>query len=191
MTFEKSDLYPLFELTPNATPDELREAYLKTKSIFAPSNTAMNSVYTDLERAQILKKLEEAYETLSQSTSMNSHPPHTPHPQSLPPLKVDTSGPTEVSNRIQTMNAEKIWNGECIQNARLALGLSLEEVSKRTKIKKTYLIAIETEDFANLPAPVYVRGFISQIAKTLLLPSEKVTHAYFERYKEKIGSPSN
>jgi cytoskeletal protein RodZ len=57
-------------------------------------------------------------------------------------------------------------------------------MSATTKVTKTYLIAIEEENYSKLPAQVYIRGFVSQIAKVLKLSSEKVASSYILRYQK-------
>ena len=42
---------------------------------------------------------------------------------------------------------------------------------------------LEEEAFEKLPAAVFVRGFIVQIAKSLKLPPDQVAPAYMSRYK--------
>ena len=194
MTTENTRLYELFELTPQATPAQLRESYLKTKELFEPSHTAVETLYTPEERAQILKKIEEAYALLTHKQPRSSplpDSPKTPNPLQFkaPSPRVPSNTAIEPQKRTRNEHSEEPWSGERIHNRRLHLGLTLEELSKRTKLKKPYLMAIEAEDFANLPAAVYVRGFVTQIAKALSLPSEEVTCAYFKRYQEKLGFP--
>ena len=55
-------------------------------------------------------------------------------------------------------------------------------MSAITKISKSYLMAIEEDNFAKLPAAVFLRGFVFQIARVLKLPADKVASAYIARY---------
>ena len=57
--------------------------------------------------------------------------------------------------------------GELLREARTRLHLSLEEVEEYTKIRKKYLIALEEDDYSQLPAPVYARGFLQSYAEFL------------------------
>jgi cytoskeletal protein RodZ len=56
-------------------------------------------------------------------------------------------------------------------------------MSNITKISKTYLQAIEQDDYKKLPALVFVRGFLVQVCRILKLPKEKVLDAYLQRFK--------
>lgn len=57
--------------------------------------------------------------------------------------------------------------GEILRKTREAKGISLEEVSEATKIRRKYLEAIEQEEFQSLPGEVYARGFVTAYLKYL------------------------
>jgi curved DNA-binding protein CbpA len=82
---------------------------------------------------------------------------------------------------------ETEWRGAIIRRIRELRRYSLDDLAQITKISKTYLIAIEEETFEKLPAPVFVRGFLLQIAKTLKIPTEPVAQAYMLRYQKRSG----
>lgn len=52
-------------------------------------------------------------------------------------------------------------------------GLTIEEVSKATKIRPEFLEAIEKGDYKSLPGSSYAHGFVRNYAKFLGLPVEK------------------
>ncbi|MEG0627537.1 MAG: DUF4115 domain-containing protein [Enterococcus sp.] len=54
--------------------------------------------------------------------------------------------------------------GETLRKARIDKKLSLDELQQRTKIQKRYLLAIEENDFHELPSDYYLRTFIRQYA---------------------------
>lgn len=64
--------------------------------------------------------------------------------------------------------------GDILQRARLAQGLSLEQVEQQTHISRRYLDALENERFTVLPAPVYARGFLRTYASFLGLEPSKL-----------------
>lgn len=55
--------------------------------------------------------------------------------------------------------------GAALAAAREAKGLTTAEVAERLKLTVRQIEAIETEDWSNLPAPVFVRGFVRNYAK--------------------------
>jgi len=57
--------------------------------------------------------------------------------------------------------------GELLREARYRRNLSLDQAEAVTKIRKKYLLALEEDDYAELPAPVYARGFLQIYAEYL------------------------
>ncbi len=68
--------------------------------------------------------------------------------------------------------------GETLRQARLDMGVSLSEAEHHTLIRRKYLEALENEDAASLPAPVYTRGFIRTYAEYLGLNPEAMIGLY-------------
>ena len=73
------------------------------------------------------------------------------------------------------MSAEKI--GPLLRERRLELKLSLNEVAAQTRIRKTYIEALEEGRFEELPGRVYVIGFLQNYARALGLPSAPLIEA--------------
>jgi len=57
--------------------------------------------------------------------------------------------------------------GETLRQARIDKGVSIAEAERATHIRRRYLEALESDDFAALPALVYTRGFIRTYAEYL------------------------
>ncbi|MDP3480608.1 MAG: helix-turn-helix domain-containing protein [Desulfoprunum sp.] len=76
--------------------------------------------------------------------------------------------------------------GELLHRTREELGLSLEEVAEATKISLYNLKAIEEDDYANLPAEVFVRGFCGIYAVHLSLDPEMIRERFNE---QKVNMP--
>ncbi|MEI6084788.1 MAG: helix-turn-helix domain-containing protein [Verrucomicrobiota bacterium] len=70
--------------------------------------------------------------------------------------------------------------GEQLRAARHAKKLSLEDVSRATKIKVDILEKIEAEDYSNLSAPMYTKGFIKMYAEHVNLDSATIVDAYLK-----------
>jgi len=64
--------------------------------------------------------------------------------------------------------------GEMLQLARERKGVDLFRAERDTKIRLKYLAALEDSDFAELPAPVYTKGFLRNYAIYLGLDPEEV-----------------
>ncbi|MCL6571215.1 MAG: DUF4115 domain-containing protein [Bacillus sp. (in: Bacteria)] len=72
--------------------------------------------------------------------------------------------------------------GNRLKEARIAKGLSLDDLQSMTKIQKRYLTGIEEGNHASMPGNFYVRAFIKQYAEALSLNPDEL----FEAYKNEI-----
>lgn len=73
----------------------------------------------------------------------------------------------------QTVDAARL--GEELRDARLALGLSIEDVAAELRIRRVYLVALEEGRLKDLPSPAYAVGFVRNYAGALGLdPTEMV-----------------
>ncbi|WNS77243.1 DUF4115 domain-containing protein [Bacillus sp. DTU_2020_1000418_1_SI_GHA_SEK_038] len=77
--------------------------------------------------------------------------------------------------------------GVKLKEARLAKGLSLDDLQVATKIQKRYLIGIEEGNYSMMPGKFYIRAFIKQYAEAVGLQPEEL----FEQYKSEIPSTIN
>lgn len=68
--------------------------------------------------------------------------------------------------------------GETLRAARLAKGVSLEEAAAATRIRRSALQALESDDFDSLPASVYTRGFLVNYARYLGLIAEDIAEEF-------------
>lgn len=70
--------------------------------------------------------------------------------------------------------------GDLLKEKRLLKELSLEDVSKKTKIKVEFLEAIESSDYALLPSATFAKGFLRNYATFLYLNPDTMV-AMFRR----------
>ena len=68
--------------------------------------------------------------------------------------------------------------GKILRKAREEKGYTLDDLQQMTKIQKRYLIAIEDENFDELPGDFYVRAFIKQYANTVGLDGNELLQKY-------------
>jgi cytoskeletal protein RodZ len=72
-----------------------------------------------------------------------------------------------------------VWTlGETLRQARLDKGVSLADAARDTRIRRSYLEALEGEDPAALPPPVYARGFLRTYADYLGLNAQSMVDLY-------------
>lgn len=70
--------------------------------------------------------------------------------------------------------------GAKLRSARIAQDLSTLAVAKQLRLSNNQIDALEQDDFAALPEPPIVRGFIRNYAKLLKIPADTMLIAYAE-----------
>ena len=72
-----------------------------------------------------------------------------------------------------------MWTlGETLRQARLDKSVSLADAARDTRIRRSYLEALEAEDAASLPPAVYTRGFLRTYAEYLGLNAQAMVDLY-------------
>jgi hypothetical protein len=106
-----------------------------------------------------------------------------PEPRKIGQSTERFSRDEKFENQIQSLEE---WNGPWLKKVREYRLISLERMSEITRINGYYINAIEKDDNKNLPAAVFVRGYVVQIAKTLQLDSQKVADSYMKHFKKLV-----
>jgi len=73
--------------------------------------------------------------------------------------------------------------GTYLSQLREERGPSIEELARVTRVSSRYLEALEREDFAQLPAPVFTKGYIRAYCQALGVPAEEALSRYAETVK--------
>ena len=222
---EPLSLYDVLELTPDATPQEIRSAYLRLKSAYGKDNIAHYSVFSREETDQMLQNVENSYLILSNpekrrvydetqglrpgsmamagfsppamnlfdSAPMNSAElasltASTSFTQSSPihPIAeaaLQSTLESALNDIDSVIRNEETWSGPAIRRIREAKRITIEDLSDYTRISRTYLHALEEENYPKLPAVVYVRGFLQQVSRRLKLPVDLVSRQYLDRMR--------
>lgn len=68
--------------------------------------------------------------------------------------------------------------GQKLEAARQSKGVTISEAGQATKIMSKYIEAMEADNFGELSAPVYVKGFIRMYAQYLGLDSVPLVNEY-------------
>ena len=76
----------------------------------------------------------------------------------------------------QATTSSNLKPGQILQEARVRMDLSIDQVVQNTKIKKNFIEALENGDKANLPAAVYVNAYIKKLCKLYEIDPEQVMH---------------
>ena len=73
-----------------------------------------------------------------------------------------------------------------LRELREARGASLDDIARSTRVGRRHLEALESDSFAELPAPVFVKGFIRAFCEFLDAPSGEALGLYREAIGESV-----
>lgn len=205
------DYYQVLEVDKNATQDVIHRAYIDAKETYSNDNPALYSVFTRDEAIELVKIIDEAYRTLSNSESRRKYDlvlgggdvqedyanesafkDSPPPPRKTQPLEKGFAKTQLSTYKVdrdfeEQLNTTFDFTGTFLQQVREYKCITLEDLSDHTRISKTYLRALEAENFDSLPAAVFVRGFINQLAKIYGINEKMAADSYIERYKNTVG----
>jgi flagellar biosynthesis protein FlhG len=189
----EQDHYEILEVHRGAAPEEIERAYRLALTTYADDSLAGYSVFEEGDAAAIRESIELAYRTLADPTARESYdaalsrseaaaapaagelsngsaglPAPEPQPEVLEALDEADEGSGD-------------FDGSRLRRTRLRQGVELDEIASVTKVNPTYLSFIEEERFDDLPANVYVRGFVMGYATCLGLDAQRVARSYMKR----------
>ena len=87
-----------------------------------------------------------------------------------------------------TTDKNSLSFGRYLRAVRLEKGISLEEVSKETKIRVDNLLLIEKEDHGRLPAGVFIKGFLRAYAKAIGADGDEAVRRYLSSLRTFQGA---
>lgn len=200
----KHNYYEVLELPTNAAQHEVTTAYERAKRTYSGENPAIYTVFTDTEARELLSLIEEAYSILGNKTLRSIYDQRLlsnsftledlsygailgASKQYFPEPKAEQKKPQYQRNEQfeKEIQEQTEWDGAFLKRVREYKGMSVERISEKTKINSFYIQAIEKMDPSGLPAVVFVRGYIIQIAKELGLNEKKVADSYMSLFKKK------
>lgn len=117
-----------------------------------------------------------------------SAPPPSPRPSSRPEKPTPKAAKPEDgddSDHVYEPREGEKSPGRMIEQLRRQNNMSLQELSLRTHIGIKYLTAIEDADVNILPRPVYLRGYLREIAKIFGVEPAELIDQYFRFLGEK------
>lgn len=266
------DYYQVLDLQPNATPEVVRQSYIRAKNAFRKNSLASYSLFDEDDTQRELQLIEEAYLVLSdpvkrqqydrshkmfqdsffaererpkagpaptpaaepethqesdsidsfdlldatgfdridttESTAETAPRPRDNSPQvfaqninanSNSNIEIHGAAPSSLVSpfsrppsagkffeKDEAMEAEieeaTLVDGAFLRRIREYKKVTIEEMKNFTKLSKRYINAIEEDKSSDLPAEVFVRGFVVQYAKALKLDDQKIARLYMENF---------
>jgi len=208
--FRKKNHYALLELSPGASPLEIRRAYKNAFDLYKDESIVSYAFFSPEERKAIMSDLEDAFLTLINPESRAEYDSkliekgeleegmHYSH-KAKEPISIydirkthsDMIGPRkrpeELKNLlsqnpiIQEIMSQDTLTGADLRTIRKEIGISLEKIAEETNIRITMLRAIEEDDFDNFPPMVYLKGFLKSYARYLQVDEATIINGYIKR----------
>ncbi len=188
---EELSYYDVLEVRRDASEEELERAYRIARATYGGDCLAVYSVYDEVETGSIRQRIDEAWRVLSDPQLRSDYDAALPYDDpEEPALPVEVSLAFEPAGGVTPVaelepldeDADAPYDGSRLRRSRLHRGMEIEHIADITKINPTYLHFIEEERFDDLPAPVYVRGFLCAYARCIGLDADQVALSYMERF---------
>jgi len=204
--FKKMNYYEVLEVPVNASFFEIRHAYKEALSVYGEDSLSTYSLFSEAERDTLLKKIEEAFQTLMdekkrsdynnqlvkdgavdpgdllRDQNKNSIPIFLAHnaldKNSFFKKVKKKIGESSIQNLSREILETELISGQDLKKLRQAIGIQLEDIFEVARISISILKAIENDDFQNLPSLIYLRNFLKSYAEILHLDPEKVADSY-------------
>ncbi len=194
--------YEVLEVSSDASTEELERAYRMARATWSENSLATYSVYETGDAAAMRERIELAWRVLAdhearshydgslgrryddQPDELGFEPELDPAADDRPAARAPEVVPA-ITGFDDLEDADGPCDGARLRRSRLRHGVDIEQIARITKISPTYLRFIEEEQFDALPAPVYVRGFVSAYARCVGLDPARVVPAYMERLMAK------
>jgi flagellar biosynthesis protein FlhG len=196
--------YETLEVEPAATDEDIRRAYRRMRDVYGQDSLVVCGLWSRERLFALQARLDEAYETLMDAERRRAYdvalfpdgqpPRKRPPTDGSGPLAVprDRTGPIAVEDLPAPeekkplppeplMGPDTPFTGGLLKQIREARGIDIHAIAQRTKVGVSHLRAIEEEHWANLPATVYVRGFLTEYARYLRLDAGRVTQGFLAR----------
>ena len=205
---DELDHYELLEIHRGATQPEIDRAYRTAQQTYADGSLALYSVFERTDAAAIRERLDEAYRVLSDSELREAYDAEIGDPAEDASARRDgmapaVTGETDAAvslagDAVRFESLEQVveeyetfdddgrgeFDGVRLRRNRLFRGYEIEDISEVTKVSSAHLRNIEEENFIDLPADVYVRGFVTAYAQTIGLDPRQVVPSYMARVQD-------
>ncbi len=77
--------------------------------------------------------------------------------------------------------------GPRLRDGRLARGIDLDEAARRLKLNRAILERLERDDYSDLPAALYIRGYLAAYARLLEIPEQEVLEDFRRTQGESVS----
>ncbi|HEY4394667.1 MAG TPA: helix-turn-helix domain-containing protein [Polyangia bacterium] len=198
---EEQTYYEILETEPGVSDEEVRRAYRAIKDIYASGSLVIAGLYEEHELADLHARVNAAHDTLFAPDRRRLYDLALPEADLARAVRAAANAgrrapalPAAAEERSETselaMDPDAEVTGAYLRKIRQTRGIELSDISQRSKISERYLRAIEDERFSDMPAAVYVRGYVMEYARALRMDAHRVTESYLVRYRKGTAAPA-
>lgn len=205
---EASNAYALLDLPFSATAKDIQNAYTRKLEPYLETSPLTVGLLSKEQREAIRDGFEQAYKTLINSglrqrydedliarglmapeERIQEYREAASESPALFSANADSPSPAEDTQSRAARSLEailqevKYFDGAGLRKVREAQKISIEEIVSETNIRAWYVESIEGERYDALPALIYLKGFLRQIAAYLHVEPVRVLSDYLERYQ--------
>lgn len=181
--------YEALGLPWDASPEQVEKAYHFFASMYDDAAVATYSLLDAEQQEDARARVRQAYDVLRDpelrarydrslaegATPEAPPPPAAPTPP--PPAAPEAAGPPTPRFLPEPVT------GESLRRAREERRVSLRDIASATKIGVRFLEYIEADRHGDLPAVVYIRGFVQEYARHLGLDPRRTADSYLKRVR--------
>jgi len=156
---------------------------------YADDSLAGYSVFETGDAAAMRERIETAFRILSDVDSRRAYDAGL---DAVKPTEPESEAPAAAPNpdsevaEIDPVEAfdedSDDFDGARLRRSRLHRGLEIDDIATVTKVNPTYLRFLEEERFEDLPARVYVRGFLMAYASAVGIDPPTLASSYLQRF---------
>jgi flagellar biosynthesis protein FlhG len=195
---ERLTLYEVLGVSRGASDEEIRRASKRQRDIYAEGSLPLTSLVWGSELVRDQARIEEAHDTLLDPVRRRAYDLSTFPEEALSEAPAKNRASEGMASELlmlqaelaREIHAETQFTGALLQKVRESQGVEIADIAAKTKIAATHLRAIEKDAFNELPALVYTRGFVQELAKCLRLDPSQVARTYLKRMRESLARTS-
>ena len=211
--FSDQTHYEILEIPTDASPEEIERAYRMALATYGDDSMAVYSLLSQEDSRATRERADLAYEILSDPKARQRYdaglggeddsgwrdPEPFPDPLEQADLMPALIAEEPAHSKAQVLPSISgfedvdeegeggMYDGARLRRARLLRGVEIDQIAEVTKVNPTYIHFIEDERFDDLPATVYVRGFVNAYARCLGLDAPGASLSYVERLQQHRG----
>ncbi len=197
--------YEVLDVSPKASAYEIGRAFREARTIYGEDALASYTFFSTGERAELLTRIEEAYEVLSDTGLRGGYDRSLgidPQADSIPlqDRSEVSAGEDDVQSAasalrqkvrrgiingearrlLQRLDQAEVVTGQDLKRLRLAMGLKVEEIESGSNVGAGLIPALESDDLDDLPSWLTLRSSLKAYAELLQTDPEKIAGGFMK-----------